>query len=98
MVDVDPVVSDDPAFRPFHEFECLSCFACAGRGYYDDSLAPDIDTGAVYRVSVFRLFENRGRHSERPALALAVVLRVEECGLVRLGAVDRRRLMAFAVD
>ena len=89
MVDVDPVVSDDPAFRPFHEFECLSCFACAGRGYYDDSLAPDIDACAVYRVRVFCLFENRGRHSERPALALAVVFSVEEEGLVGLGAVER---------
>ena len=89
VVDVDPVVSDYPAFLPFHEFECLSCFACAGRGYYDDSLAPNIHTRAVYRVGVLRLFEDCGRHSERPALALAIVFSVEEEGLVGLGAVKR---------
>src|SRR5439155_27316978 len=98
VVDVDPVVSDYPAFRPFHEFECLSCFACAGRGYYDDSLAPDIDACAVYRVGVLRLFENCGRHSVRPALALAIILSVEEYGLVSLGAVERRSLMASDAD
>src|SRR2546425_10200489 len=95
VVDIYPVVSDDPAFRPFREFECLSCLAGASRCYDDDSLASDIDASAVYRVRVLRLFENRGSHSKCPALALTVVFSVEEEGLMSLGAVECRRLMAF---
>src|SRR2546428_9813601 len=98
VVDIYPVVSDDPPFRPFRDFQCLSCLAGASRCYDNDSLTSDIDASAVYRVRVLRLFENRGSHSKCPALALTVVFSVEEEGLMSLGAVERRPFMAFYAE
>ena len=95
VVDVDPVISDDPAFRPFHQFERLSRLAGAGGCHNDDSLAADINAGAVYGVGIPGLFQDGGSHSECPALALSIIFCVEEQGFLGLGAVVRGGFEAF---
>src|SRR6266849_7269016 len=87
VVDIDPVVPDNSSLWKLHQFERLRSLSCPSWSNNHDTLPSNINTCSVNRMRVPSIFQNRGGHSESPALTLSIIFSVEEHRLVSVRAV-----------